>query len=109
MKKAPRNRRSKTPHASEVRRQRKTRTDIDKHLDELQLCVQDLEKVRSSMDQYKLKSVTVDGATKLARGVKMVNAFSENLEVAVVKAKHQIRRSNLPEDPIPSDTEDDDE
>lgn len=78
-------------HPSELRWGDKSQRDLKDAADQLRVQVTTLETVADAMVQLDVKTITVDGVTKLQRGIDEIDLFLANLESAVIRAKYRQR------------------
>lgn len=74
---------TKPVHASEVRQGEFSAAEILKGAQALERLAGALKGSAKSMDLAGLGVVSLDGATKLRRGLELINAFSQNLQRSI--------------------------
>ena len=77
---------SPKPHSSDVRVGDVTADSLDDQLNELDSLLAGLRGASAALRSGKITSLTIDGVTKLARGMQLIAEFDAKLRVAMVKA-----------------------
>jgi len=78
---------SPKPHSSDVRVGDVTADSLDDQLNELDSLLAGLRGASAALRSGKISSLTIDGVTKLARGMQLIAEFDAKLRVAMVKAR----------------------
>ena len=81
------------PHASEARYATIRREAVEVYAAVLRESIDDLERITQAMEEAGITEMPIDGATKFARGQQLVAEFVGNLEVAVSRARVQVRQA----------------